>query len=97
MGDGWLGSSLGIYQLWYNSPLYQMGPEDGNELSFNLELDVTKTTYVYFFVTPQSITTAQQCGFTLTNSEGEVMIEVPFFNIIPFINESGWYKYEDRS
>ena len=96
-GDGWFGSWLGIYQLGtiFNSPQYQMGPNDGTELSFEISgLDATQPAYIYFFVTPQSIGTAQQCGFTLTNSNGDVIIDVPFFNIIPFINESGWYVYE---
>jgi hypothetical protein len=97
VGDGWFGSWLGLYQLGtiFNSPQYQMGPNDGTELSFNISgLDATQPAYIYFFVTPQSIGTAQQCGFTLTNSNGDVIIDVPFFNIIPFINESGWYRYE---
>ena len=94
VGDGWFGSWLGIWQFGYNSPQYQMGPNDGIEESFTLTLDATQPAYIYFFVTPQSIGTTQQCGFTLTNLEGEVMIDVPFFNIIPFINESGWYAYE---
>ena len=94
VGDGWFGSWLGIWQFGYNSPQYQMGPNDGTELSFDLELDATQPAYIYFFVTPQSIATGQQCGFTLTNSNGDVIIDVPFFNIIPFINESGWYAYE---
>jgi hypothetical protein len=97
VGDGWFGSWLGIYQLGtiFNSPQYQMGPNDGTELSFNISgLDATQPAYIYFFVTPQSIGTAQQCGFTLTNSNNDVIIDVPFFNIIPFINESGWYVYE---
>jgi hypothetical protein len=97
VGDGWFGSWLGIYQFGtiFNSPQYQMGPEDGTELSFNISgLDATQPAYIYFFVTPQSIGTAQQCGFTLTNPEGEIIIDVPFFNIIPFVNGSGWYRYE---
>ena len=94
VGDGWFGSTLGIWQFGYNSPLYQMGPNDGTELSFNLELDASLPASIYFFVTPQSINSAQQCGFTLANPGGEIIIEVPFFNIIPFVNESGWYKYD---
>ena len=97
IGDGWFGSWLGIYQLGtiFNSPQYQMGPNDGTELSFGISgLDATQPAYIYFFVTPQSIGTAQQCGFTLTNSNGDVIIDVHFFNIIPFINEIGWYRYE---
>ena len=95
VGDGWFGSWLGIYQLWYNSPQYQMGPNDGTEISFNVSgLDASKKTYIYFFTTPQSISTIQQCGFTLTNSEGDIIIESPFFSTIPFIEESGWYVYE---
>ena len=95
VGDGWFGSWLGIYQSGYNSPQYQMGPNDGNEMLFNVSgLDASKKTYIYFFVTPQSISSVQQCGFNLSNSEGDVVIEVPFFSIIPFIGESGWYVYE---
>jgi hypothetical protein len=94
VGDGWFGSWLGIWQFGYNSPQYQMGPNDGTEVSFNIELNTIDPAYVYFFVTPQSIASAQQCGFTLTNPDGEVIIDVPFFSAIPFINESGWYKYE---
>jgi hypothetical protein len=94
VGDGWFGSWLGIWTFGINSPQYQMGPNDGTEISFNIELNTVNPAYIYFFVTPQSITTAQQCGFTLTNPDGEVIIDVPFFNIIPFIDESGWYRYE---
>ena len=95
VGDGWFGSWLGIYQSGYNSPQYQMGPNDGTEVSFNISgLDASKRTHIYFFTTPQSISTIQQCGFTLTNSEGDIIIESPFFSTIPFIEESGWYVYE---
>ena len=94
VGDGWFGSTLGIWQFGYNSPLYQMGPDDGFEESFSLTLDATQPAYIYFFVTPQSLITAQQCGFKLTNPEGEIIIEVPSFFIVPFLNESGWYAYE---
>jgi len=95
VGDGWFGSWIGIYQQWYFSPQYQMGPNDGTELSFNVSgLDASKKTYIYFFVTPQSINTIQQCGFTLTNPEGDIILDVPFFSAIPFTEESGWYVYE---
>lgn len=95
VGDGWFGSWVGIYQQWYSSPQYQMGPSDGTELSFNVSgLDASKKAYIYFFVTPQSISTIQQCGFTLTNPEGDIIIDVPFFSAIPFTGESGWYTYE---
>ena len=94
VGDGWFGSWLGIWTFGVNSPQYQMGPNDGTEISFNIELNTVNPAYIYFFVTPQSIASAQQCGFTLTNPDGEVIIDVPFFSAIPFINESGWYRYE---
>ena len=95
VGDGWFGSWVGVYQQEYFSPQYQMGPNDGTEVSFNISgLDASKRTYIYFFTTPQSISTIQQCGFTLTNSEGDIIIESPFFSTIPFIEESGWYVYE---
>ena len=95
VGDGWFGSWIGIHQQWYFSPQYQMGPNDGTELSFNVPgLDASKKTYIYFFTTPQSINTIQQCGFTLTNPEGDIILDVPFFSAIPFTEESGWYVYE---
>jgi len=95
VGDGWFGSWVGIYQQWYFSPQYQMGPNDGTELSFNVSgLDASKKAYIYFFISPQSISTIQQCGFTLTNPEGDIIIDVPFFSAIPFTGESGWYTYE---
>ncbi len=94
VGDGWFGSWLGIWQFGFNSPQYQMGPSDSTEVSFNISLDATQPAYVYFFVTPQSINTVDECGFILTNSEGDVIIDVPFFSVIPFINNSGWYVYE---
>ena len=95
VGDGWFGSWVGIHQQWYFSPQYQMGPNDGTEVSFNVPgLDASKKTYVYFFVTPQSINSIQQCGFTLTNPEGDVILNVPFFSAVPFTEESGWYVYE---
>ena len=95
VGDGWFGSWVGIHQQWYFSPQYQMGPNDGTEISFNVSgLDASKKTYVYFFVTPQSINTIQQCGFTLTNPEGDIILDVPFFSAVPFTGESGWYTYE---
>jgi hypothetical protein len=95
VGDGWFGSWVGIYQQWYFSPQYQMGPNDGTELSFNVSgLDASKKAYVYFFTTPQSINTIQQCGLTLTNPEGDIILDVPFFSAIPFTGESGWYVYE---
>ncbi len=94
VGDGWFGSWLGIYQEGWVSPQYKMGPDDGFEETFSVPLNSVDGTKIYFFVTPQSINSAQQCGFTLTNPEDEVIIDIPFFNIIPFINESGWYVYE---
>ena len=95
IGDGWFGSWIGIHQQWYFSPQYQMGPNDGTEISFNVPgLDASKKTYIYFFTTPQSINTIQQCGFTLTNPEGDLILDVPFFSAVPFTEESGWYVYE---
>ena len=94
VGDGWFGSWLGIYQFGYNSPQYQMGPDDGIEQTFSVPLNAYDAAQIYFFVTPQSITTAAQCGFTLTNPEGEIIIDVPFFSAVPFTGASGWYVYE---
>ena len=48
VGDGWFGSWLGIWQFGYNSPQYQMGPNDGIEESFTLTLDATQPAYIYF-------------------------------------------------
>jgi len=52
VGDGWFGSWVGIHQQWYFSPQYQMGPNDGTEISFNVSgLDASKhypTVWIYF-------------------------------------------------
>ena len=55
VGDGWFGSWLGIWTFGVNSPQYQMGPNDGTEVSFNIDLNTVNPAYIYFFVTPQSI------------------------------------------
>ena len=66
-----------------------MSLEDGFEKTFSVPLNAIDEAQVYFFANSQSINTIQQCGFKITNPEGEVIIEVPqfFINAFPFVYE----------
>tara|TARA_R100001443_G_scaffold44432_2_gene57369 strand:- start:12114 stop:14882 length:2769 start_codon:yes stop_codon:yes gene_type:complete len=89
VGDGWFGSWLGVYQEGWLSPQYEMNPDDGFEKSYSIPLNAIDEAKVYFFANSQSINTIQQCGFKITNPEGEVVIDVPqfFVNAFPFVYE----------
>ena len=84
VGDGWFGSKVGVYQEGYISPQYEMLPDDGFEKSVSIPLNAYDAAQIYFFTNPQSINTVQQCGFKLINPEGEVIIDVPQFFVLPF-------------
>ena len=86
VGDGWFGSWLGIYQDGWVSPQYKMGPNDGNEESFDVYLSSEEEIELFFFVTPQSQNQVNQCGFMLTGPTGDTLIDVPQWNITPFPN-----------
>ena len=87
VGDGWFGSWLGVYQEGWLSPQFEMNLEDGLEKTYSIPLNSIDEAQVYFFANSQSINTIQQCGFKITNPEGEVVIEVPqfFVNAFPFV------------
>lgn len=52
---------------------YQMGPEDGYEEDFTLNLASNEEVKVYFFTSGNAETTAAQCGFRLEGPNGVVM------------------------
>ena len=89
VGDGWFGSWIGVYQEGWISPQYEMNPEDGFEKTFSIPLNSLDEAQVYFFTNLQSANTIQQCGFKITNPEGEIAIEIPqfFVNSFPFVYE----------
>lgn len=71
--DGWFGSWLGVTQGGNIYGPYQMGPEDGYEEDFTLNLASNEEVKVYFFTSGNAETTAAQCGFRLEGPNGVVM------------------------
>ena len=71
--DGWFGSWLGVTQGDQIYGPFQMGPEDGYEESFELDLNSNEEVNVYFFTSGNSATTAAQCGFRLEGPNGIVL------------------------
>ena len=71
--DGWFGSWLGVTQGDSIYGPYQMGPNDGYEEEFNLNLTSTEEVKVYFFTSGNAETTAAQCGFRLEGPNGVVL------------------------
>jgi len=86
VGDGWFGSWLGIYQDGWTSPQYKMGPNDGNEESFDVYLSSEEEIELFFFTTPQSQNQVAQCGFMLVGPTGDTLIDAPQWGITPFPN-----------
>ena len=86
VGDGWFGSWLGIYQDGWTSPQYKMGPNDGNEETFDVYLSSEEDIELFFFTTPQSQNQVAQCGFMLVGPTGDTLIDVPQWGITPFPN-----------
>jgi hypothetical protein len=71
--DGWFGSWLGLTQGNQIYGPFQMGPADGYEESFGLNLNSNEEVNVYFFTSGNSATTAAQCGFRLEGPNGIVL------------------------
>jgi hypothetical protein len=71
--DGWFGSWLGVTQGSNIYGPYQMGPDDGYEEEFILNLTSDEEVNVYFFTSGNAATTAAQCGFKLEGPNGVVM------------------------
>jgi hypothetical protein len=86
VGDGWFGSWLGVYQDGWTSPQYKMGPNDGNEETFDVYLSSEEEIELFFFTTPQSQNQVAQCGFMLVGPTGDTLIDVSQWSITPFPN-----------
>jgi len=82
--DGWGGTWLGLKQGNWISPQYQIGPQDGNSISFQVNLNIYQPVYAYLFTTPQSITSINQVGYKLTGPGGDVIIDVAYWDALPF-------------
>lgn len=85
-GDGWFGSYVTIVQ---GSNVY--GPftvHSGTQEDFDLNLGSIHPAEIFFYTQGNSITTVNQCGIQLINSDGDVTFEVgtnPWTDIIiPF-------------
>lgn len=70
--DGWFGSWLGFTQGDSLYGPYQMGPNDGYEEVFEVNLNSLEEVKVYFFTSGNAETTAAQCGFRLEGPNGIV-------------------------
>ena len=68
--DGWFGSWLGFTQGNNLYGPYQMGPNDGYEEVFEVNLNSHEEVKVYFFTSGNAETTAAQCGFRLEGPNG---------------------------
>jgi len=71
--DGWFGSWIGVTQGDDTYGPYQMGPNDGYEEEFILNLSSNEEVKVYFFTSGNAATTAAQCGFRLEGPNGIVL------------------------
>ena len=82
--DGWGGTWLGLRQGNWISPQYQIGPNDGNSISFPVQLNAYQPVYAYVFTTPQSILSISQVAFNLTGPEGDTIIDIIYWDAVPF-------------
>ena len=82
--DGWGGTWLGLQQGNWISPQYKMGAQDGNSISFQVSLNIYEPITAYLFATPQSITSIDQISYRLTGPTGDTLIEVLYWDAIPF-------------
>ena len=63
-----------------------MGPNDGNEETFDVYLSSEEEIELFFFTTPQSQNQVAQCGFMLVGPTGDTLIDVSQWSITPFPN-----------
>ncbi len=82
--DGWGGTWLGLKQGNWISPQYKMGANDGNSISFNINLNIYQPVYAYLFTTPQSVNSIDQIAYKLTGPEGDTIIDVAYWDALPF-------------
>ena len=82
--DGWGGTWLGLQQGNWISPQYKMGANDGTSISFQVNLNIYQPVQAYVFVTPNSVNSIDQIAYKLTGPEGDVIIDVGYWDAIPF-------------
>ena len=82
--DGWGGTWLGLQQGSWISPQYKMGANDGNSITFQVSLNIYEPIQAYLFVTPQSVNSIDQIAYKLTGPNGDTLIEVLYWDAIPF-------------
>jgi hypothetical protein len=63
-----------------------MGPNDGNDESFDVYLSSEEEIEIYFFTTPQSQNQVEQCGFMLMGPTGDTLIDVAQWSMVPYPN-----------
>ena len=77
--NGWGGTWLGIKQGDWLSPQYQMGPNDGTDLYFDVPLNIYEPIDLYLFTTSQSQNSIAQVSYTLYGPEGDTIVDVPYW------------------
>jgi len=73
-GDGWYGAWIGLYQDGVAYGPYTMGLSSGISIDSIINLSSLSPVEVMFFAPGQSVQTANQCGFTLTGPDGQVIM-----------------------
>jgi hypothetical protein len=77
--NGWGGTWLGIKQGDWLSPQYQIGPNDGYNLIFDVPLNIYEPIELYLFTTSQSQGSIAQVAYTLYGPEGDTIVDVPYW------------------
>ena len=77
--NGWGGTWLGIKQGDWLSPQYQIGPDDGNYLQFDVPLNIYEPIELYLFTTQQSQNSIAQVAYTLYGPQGDTIVNVPYW------------------
>jgi len=72
--DGWFGSWLGLLQDTTVLGPYTMGPNDGAQQTFIINLSSSSPVEMMFFAPGNASTTANQCGFYLIGPEGDTTL-----------------------
>ena len=72
--DGWFGSWLGILQDTTILGPYTMGPNDGTQQTFTINLSSMSPVEAMFFAPGNASTTANQCGFYLISPQGDTIL-----------------------
>ena len=77
--NGWGGTWLGIKQGEKLSPQFQIGPSDGNSLTFEVPLNIYEPIDLYLFTTPQSQNSIAQVAYTLYGPLGDTLVNIPYW------------------